>query len=227
MSPTIVELSHLITDGMPTYPGLPRPRIDLHLDHAASRARYAGQAEFAVGHLEFVGNVGTYLDSPYHRYPDGDDVAALPLGRLVGLPVVVIDCRDALRTSRRLDPLIAGCCPLAGKAVLLRTDWDRRWGTQEYWESGPHLGTVAVQQLLHCRPALVGVDCSNVDDPADLSRPVHTALLGAGIPIVEHLRDLATVSDDARLFVVPLPVRGVPSLPVRVFAMRWQELSGS
>jgi arylformamidase len=227
MSTDVVELSHVITDGMPTYPGLPRPRVGLHLDHAASRGRYEGQADFAIGRMELVGNVGTYLDSPYHRFADGLDVADLLLDRLVGLPLVVIDSREETRAQRRLEPIISSCCPLAGKAVLFRTDWDRHWGAEEYWETGPHLGEVVLQQLLHCRPALVGVDFSNVDDPADLSRPVHTALLGAGIPIVEHLRDLAALTAAARLFVVPLAVRGAPSLPVRVFAMPGQELGGS
>jgi kynurenine formamidase len=213
----IAELSHIIRDGMPSYPGLPRPRIGLHLDHAASRSRYDDQAEFAIGALELVGNTGTYLDSPYHRYPDGVDVSQLPLERLVDLPTVVVDARAEAGEARGLELTVEGS--LTGAAVLIRTDWDRRWGSEGYWEPGPYLGAGTVAQLVEHDPALVGVDFWNVDDTHDPARPVHTALLGVGIPIVEHLRALDAVAADARTFVVPLAVVGAPCLPVRAFAI--------
>jgi kynurenine formamidase len=215
----VIDLSHPIRDGMPTYPGLPRPVVEFHVDHAASRPHYDHQAEFAIGRVELVGNTGTYLDSPFHRYPDGPDIAALPLDRLVDLPTVVVDARAAADTGRCLDLVLASAGPLAGRAVLIRTDWDRRWGTEAYWQPGPYLGQVTRQQLVHARPALVGVDFWNVDDPGDTARPAHTQLLGAGIPIVEHLTNLAAVPAEARTFVVPLAIEGAPSVPVRAFAL--------
>jgi arylformamidase len=215
----VVELSHPIRDGMPAYPGLPRPIVGFHVDHAASRPHYEDQAEFAIGKLELVGNTGTYLDSPFHRYPDGPDIAALPLDHLVDLPTVVIDARAQAAAGRCLDLSLASAGPLAGRAVLIRTGWDRRWGTEAYWQPGPYLGPVTLQQLVHARPALVGVDCWNVDDPKDPTRPAHTQLLGAGIPIVEHLTRLGDVPAGARTFVVPLAIESAPSVPVRAFAL--------
>lgn len=226
MRTTVVELSHPIYDGMPVYPGLPSPHVGVHVDHETSRPTYEAQAEFAIGRLELVGNVATYLDSPFHRFRDGADVSQLPLHRLVGLPTVVVDARRDAERGRRLD-VILDRGSLAGRAVLVRTGWDERWGTDVYWDPGPYLGEVTVQQLVHHRPALVGVDFWNVDDPDDPARPAHTALLGQGIPIVEHLTNLRAVHDDSRTFVVPLAVQGAPSVPVRAFAMRWQEPTGS
>jgi arylformamidase len=219
MTTPVIELSHTIHHDMPTYPGLPRPEIDLHVDHAGSRPIYDHRAEFAIGRITLVGNTGTYLDSPYHRYPDGPDVSQIPLTRLVDLPTTVIDAREAAQRTRQLDLVLAQAGPLVGRAVLVRTGWDGRWGTEGYWEPGPFLGPATVQQLLHHRPALVGVDFWNVDDPHDPTRPVHTALLGAGVPIVEHLHSLATVPVDARSFFVPLAIRRSPSLPIRAFAI--------
>jgi arylformamidase len=216
---TVVDLSHPIRDGMPAYPGMPRPVIGLHVDHATSREMYDHQAEFAIGRFELVGNVGTYLDSPFHRYPDGADISELPLAGLVDLDTVVVDARDEAAAQRRLDLLLAAAGPLAGRAVLIRTGWDRRWGTDGYWQPGPYLGEVTLQQLVHARPAVVGVDCWNVDDPDDPRRPAHTQLLGAGIPIVEHLTGLGDLTDGARTFVVPLAIRSAPSVPVRAFAL--------
>lgn len=222
MATELVELSHRIHDGMQAYPGLPSPRVGLHLDHDSSRSNYDEGAEFAIGRLELVGNTGTYIDSPYHRFANQPDIAALPLRRLVDLPTVVLDARDDAQSGRRLD-LILDHGSLAGKAVLIRTDWDSLWGTDAYWEPGPYLGDVTIQQLAHHRPALVGVDFWNVDDPGNPARPAHTALLGEGIPIVEHLTNLGSLAEGARTFVVPLAVEGAPSMPVRAFAMRWQE----
>jgi arylformamidase len=215
----VIELSHTIHHDMPTYPGLPRPVVDLYVDHARSRPTYDHRAEFAIGRIDLVGNTGTYLDSPYHRYPDGPDVSQLPLTRLVDLPTTVIDTRQAAREARQLDLDLTAAGPLTGRAVLLHTGWDRRWATDGYWEPGPFLGPTTVQQLLRHRPALVGVDFWNVDDPNDPTRPVHTALLGAGIPIVEHLNGLAMVPAGARSFFVPLAIAQAPSLPIRAFAI--------
>jgi arylformamidase len=217
MRPDVIDLSHVIRDGMPAYPGLPRPVVGLHTDHAASRAHYEDRAEFAIGRFELVGNVGTYLDSPFHRYRDGADVSALPLAALVALPTVVVDVADAARRTRRLDPLLVG--PLAGRAVLFRTGWDERWGSDAYWEPGPYLGEAVLDQLVHARPAVVGVDFWNVDDPQDPRRPAHTRLLGANIPVVEHLTRLGDVTDGARTFFVPLAIERAPSVPVRAFAV--------
>jgi arylformamidase len=182
------------------------------------RPHHRGSPEFAIGTVSFVGNTGTYLDSPYHRYPEGPDVSQIPLTRLVDLPTVVIDARTAAEQQRRLD-LVLAHGSLTGRAVLVRSGWDQRWATDAYWEPGPFLGPTTVQQLLHHRPALVGVDFWNVDDPSDPQRPVHTALLGAGIPIVEHLHSLDTIPADARTSFVPLAIRRTPSLPIRAFAI--------
>jgi arylformamidase len=216
---TVIDLSHPIVDAMPAYPGMPRPVVGLHIDHESSRERYDHQAEFAIGSFELVGNVGTYLDSPFHRYPDGPDVSEIPLARLVDLPTVVVDARTQARSGRQLDLVPANAGSLAGRAVLIRTDWDHRWGSDAYWEPGPYLGQVTVDQLVHHSPAVVGVDFWNVDDPEQPARPVHTGLLGAGIPIVEHLTHLGDVPAGARTFVVPLAVERAPSVPVRAFAL--------
>lgn len=219
MRPTVIDLTQTIYHDMPTYPGLPRPVIGLHLDHASSRQSYDHRAEFAIGSLDLVGNTGTYLDSPFHRYPDAPDISQLRLDRLVDLPTTVIDAHEEVQVQRRLDLVLALAGPLAGRAVLFHTRWDRRWGTDGYWEPGPYLGPTTRQQLVHHRPALVGVDFWNVDDPGDLGRPVHSALLAGGVPIVENLRNLDRIPIGATTSFVPLPIRGAPSLPIRAYAV--------
>jgi arylformamidase len=211
-----VELNHVIRDGMPSYPGLPKPSIRPFLDHEASRSRYQDQAEFYIAHFDIVGAVGTYLDSPFHRYRDGLDLSDVPLERLAGLPGVVL--RGTVAADRSVACQADGV-DLEGCAVLVHTGWDRRWGSDEYWEPGPFLGPEFLTRLLEARPALVGVDFWNVDDVGDPSRPVHTGLLAQGALVVEHLCCLDELpAGGFRFYAVPLRVQGGASFPVRAFA---------
>lgn len=211
-----IELNHPIEDGMPAYPGFPPPKIDALLTHAESRARYAGLAEFHISKIQMIGNVGTYLDSPFHRYPEGADLSQIPLERVAGLPGVVL---DGVVSSTRAATVICREEDLRDCAVLVRTGWDKRWGADRYWEPGPFLSDACVDLLIHAKPSLLGVDFWNVDDTANLARPAHTRLLAAGILIVEHLANLdALPCTGFRFYAVPLRIVRGASFPVRAFA---------
>jgi arylformamidase len=223
-TPTLryLDLSHPIEDGMAVAPGLPSPRIEPYLSHAASRARYAGQAAFEITRLFLVGNTGTSLDSPFHRFADGTDVAAVGLERLAGVPGLRLDAVAVTGGAERAVSAAPGTVEpdaLRGRAVLLRTGWDRHWGTAGYWRASPFLVTALVDRLVRAGPALVGVDLPNVDDTDDPSRPAHTRLLRAGIPILESLHGLDRLpASGFRLFALPLAVAGAAAVPVRVVA---------
>jgi arylformamidase len=212
----LVDLSFPLEDGMATLPGvLPEARIGPLLDHEASRERYQGKAEFFLGGVEMSTNAGTYVDTPFHRFRDGDDLAAVPLERWAGLPGVVVDGSEA---PGPVD-IDLGTDEVRGRAVLVRTGWDRRWPDEAYWEPGPFLSEGAIEALLSGPAALVGVDFANVDDTSDPARPAHTRLLEAGVLIVEHLRGLDQLPGDGfRFFAVPPRVVGGASFPVRAFA---------
>jgi kynurenine formamidase len=212
----LIDLSHPINDGMAAYPGLPPARIFTILDHDASRDRYGGQAEFHLGGAELAGNTGTYLDAPFHRFRGREDLATLPLETVVGLPGIVLD-RDTTERAVSLDGVEV--TSFLGHAVLVRTGWDARWGTDAYWSHAPFLPAAAVERLIAAGARLVGVDFGNVDDTDDLSRPAHTGLLEAGVPIVENLRGLDRLPREGFVFSAPpiAIVRGA-AFPVRAFA---------
>jgi kynurenine formamidase len=214
----IVDLSHPITDGMVTYPGLPGPRLRIHTDRAASGARLASGVSFHIGAVDLVANTGTYLDAPFHYHADGPDVASLGLERLVDVPVVVVRAvgASAVGADALPDP-----ARLSGRAVLVHTGHARHWGTERYFGPAPHLTATAVKALVAAGVALVGIDSLNIDDGADRTRPAHHGLLGAGIPILEHLRALDELPDGVpvRLTALPAPIRGLGSFPVRAIAL--------
>src|SRR5688572_9004472 len=213
----LIDLSHTVEDGMITYKGLPAPIICDYLSREASRARYAEGTEFQIGQIEMVANTGTYLDSPFHRYAHGCDLSELKLESLADLDCVV--GRVSERTDRAIDRLAIDLATLKGRALLVHTGWDAHWRTDRYFEGHPHLTGELAEQLVSAGVTLVGIDSFNIDSTDDGTRPVHSALLGAGIPIVEHLCGLAALPDrGARFFAVPVKVKGMGTFPVRAFA---------
>jgi kynurenine formamidase len=212
----LVDLSHTVSDGLVTYPGLPAPVISAHLSFEDSHAVYAEGTEFTIGRIEMVSNTGTYLDVPCHRHRDGHDLSGLPLERCALLPAVVV---DAPATGAAGPDLFDGL-DVAGAAVLVRTGWSAYFGAEEYGDPAhPFLATEAATWLADHGAVLVGIDSVNIDDTRAGERPVHTLLLAHGIPVVEHLTALDQLPATGATFsAVPVKVAGMSTFPVRAFA---------
>ena len=202
---------------MVTYPGLPAPAIAEWLSRDASRARYAPGTTFHMGKIEMLANTGTYIDAPFHRYEGAKDIADFPLEAVADLDGLVI--RATERPDRALDASWFHGSEIRDRAVLVRTGWDAHWRTARYGSGHPFLTRDAAERLVAAGAALVGIDSLNIDDDRDGARPAHTILLGAGIPIVEHLCNLGALPQSGfRFFAVPVKVKGMGSFPVRAFA---------
>lgn len=217
-SPRVVDLSHPIRAGLVTYPGLPAPTITPHLTREESRSRYAPGTEFAMDTITMLGNTGTYLDSPFHRYADGGDLASLDLSTLVGLRAEVVHVTDAM--ERGVPAAVFFDRDVAGAAVLVHTGWDAHFGTPAYASGAPFLTEDAAAYLAEQRAALVGIDSLNIDDTeSGGTRPVHSLLLAHGVHVVEHLTRLGELpARGARFTAAPPAVEGFGTFPVRAFA---------
>jgi kynurenine formamidase len=215
----VVDLSHPLRHGMITYPGLPGPEIGAYRTREESRASYAPGTEFHLGRISMVANTGTYLDTAFHRFADGADLAALPLSASVDLDGLVVRVTGA--ADRAVDRPALLPHDVRGRAVLIHTGWDEHWGTERYGAAEhPYLTRSGAEWLVEQGAALVGIDSVNIDDIADTTRPAHTALLAAGIPIVEHLRGLAALPPDGfRFHAAPPAVEGLGTFPVRAYAL--------
>ncbi|MCW4460638.1 cyclase family protein [Sphingomonas sp. BT-65] len=214
----LIDLSHVIEAGMITYKGLPAPLICDHLSREASRAIYAEGTEFQIDRIELVGNTGTYLDTPYHRYADGHDLADLPLARVADCEGVVVRVEGA--TERAIDWTVFAAQEVRDRAVLVHTGWDQHWRTDQYFEGHPHLTEAAAAYLRDQSVRLVGIDSFNIDNVSENTRPVHSVLLAAGIPIVEHMTRLGELPPSGfRFSAVPPKVRRMGTFPVRPWAI--------
>jgi arylformamidase len=213
----LVELSHIIRAGMVTCPGLPGPQITPYLTREASREHYAPDTEFAIDRLTLLGNTGTYLDAPYHRYPGGVDLSGIALARTVDLPAVVVRVTGARQPGIDVGALAA--LVVGGRAVLLHTGDDARFGSPAYAERRHFLTRAGAAWLAGHNAALVGIDALNIDDTTDGERPAHSLLLAAGIPVVEHLTGLEQLPPTGAWFTaVPLRIEKLGTIPVRAFA---------
>ena len=211
----VIDLSHEIGHGTVTYPGLPAPAICDFLSREDSRQYYAEGVEFHIGRIDMVANTGTYLDSPFHRYRHGKDLAALSLDSLVDLEGLKVRS-----TAPAIDANVFENLPVQNRAVLIETGWSRHWGTEQYLTGHPFVTAAAARLLKEQGAKLVGIDSLNIDDMADRSRPVHSILLGADIPIVEHLTNLSALPKTGfRFFAAPVKVREFGTFPVRAFAI--------
>jgi kynurenine formamidase len=214
----VVDLSHPIIQGGFVYPGFPKPEVTQWRSHRQTGRPYAAGVSFAMTRVSAVTNIGTYIDSPFHRFPQGPDFTGVPLDRVADLEGVLVDARQ--RSGRRLPAALLGQGQFRGRAVLVLTGWSERWNTPRYTEPGPYLGKDVAEALVEGGAALVGIDSMNLDDTEDPERPAHTLLLGAGIPVCEHLANLDQLVGKAFRFTAAPPAwQGVACFPVRAFAV--------
>jgi len=215
MAKKLIDLSHTIEHGLVTYKGLPAPIICDYLSREASKKLYGEGTSFQIGMIEICSNTGTYLDSPFHRYEEGDDISQLDLSAVASLDVIKVTVAEEIH-SIGVEFFID--LDVTGKAVLVETNWSRHWNTEQYYEGHPHLTEAAAQCLKDKGAVLVGIDSYNIDDVSGNQRPVHSLLLGANILIVEHLCNLAALpSSGGKFYAVPVKLKGVGTFPVRAF----------
>lgn len=214
----IVDLSHVIEHGMTTYKGLPGPNICDFWTREDSARNYDDGSSFQIGRIDMVANTGTYLDSPFHRYVEGSDLAELALAALAELPGLVV--RRPWENGSAIDADAFQLLDVSGRAVLVHTGWDRHWRTDRYGQGHPFLTGDAADWLVSQGAAVVGIDSYNIDDTSKRARPVHGILLGTGIPICEHMTGLDRLPDEGfRFSAVPPKIRGMGSFPVRAYGV--------
>jgi arylformamidase len=213
----LIDLSHVITEGMATYPGIPGPELSDFLSRETSGERF-GDIRMHIGKVCMVTNTGTYVDVPFHFYEDGQHLGQVGLDRLADLPAVLVNATT--RPSRAVTPEYFDGVDVSGRAVLIHTGWDAHFGTEAYGSQAPFLPKSSVDLLLERGAAMVGIDSVNIDDMGDVSRPAHCGLLGAGIPIVEHLVGLDQLIDitDFTFTAAPPKFAALGTFPVRAFA---------
>jgi len=204
---TVLDLSHPVNPGMPVWPGDPAV--------AAEPCATVDSHGYAALAWSLPGHAGTHLDAPAHVLAQGADLASLPLSRCLG-PARVADVSG-------LEEITAADLPrdLSGLSfLLLRSGRDRFWGAPAYYEQFPRLAPDAARFLAASGLAGLGLDWPSPDGPGSADLPAHTALLSAGLVIVENLCGLDRLAGDFLFLALPLALAGGDGCPVRACALR-------
>jgi len=213
---TLIDVSHTVKDGMQTYKGLPVPIICDYLSREASKSHYEEGTSFQIGVVTMCANTGTYVDVPFHRYENGEDLSEFSLARLAnldGIKVVIPEGIKAIKVEHLPKDI-------SGKAVLLQTNWSEYWGSDQYFENHPYVTEQTAQYLRDQGAIFVGIDSYNIDDIQGKKRPCHSILLKEGIPICEHMTNLNELpADNFKFFAVPVKMKGMGTFPVRAFGI--------
>lgn len=213
-----IDLSHTIEDGLITFNGSIPVKIYDYLSREESRGHYAPGTEFQISKIEMLGAAGTYMDSPYHRYDEAEDLSDLRLSQLCGIEGVCVSVAE--QDPRFISHNAFSDINVKNKAVLIRTGWSRFWRTPAYFRNHPYLTRDAAEYLKAEGAVLVGIDSMNIDDTSDAERPVHSILLRSGILIIEHMTNLDQLpAEGFEFFAVPPKIKRCGSFPVRCFAV--------
>ncbi len=214
---TLIDVSHKVEDGMQTYKGLPVPIICDYLTREASKSHYEQGTSFQIGVVTLCSNTGTYVDVPFHRYEEGEDLSEISLAKLANLDCIKIVIPENVQ---KIEVKHVENIDVKGKAILFQTGWSKHWGSDQYFEEHPFVTEEVAVILRDGGAVFVGIDSYNIDDVSGKARPCHSTLLKAGIPICEHMTGLDQLPNlDFRFFAVPVKMKGMGTFPVRAFGI--------
>ncbi len=220
-----IDLSHTFENNMPGFRMrnedgsivMYTAKIYPFLTHDQSLPIYKGKASFEITEMVFQTSIGTYLDSPYHRFPGKRDISQLSLDELI-LSGIVIDVSEYTPFESVGVEVLPKDNDLSNRAILFNFNWDQYWGTEKYYEY-PFISMEIIKKLLKHKVKLVGVDTINIDDSRDLTRPAHTMFLDNNILIVENLTNLNKLhGKNFKFYAVPIKGKKVAAMPIRAFA---------
>ena len=219
-----IELTHTITDGLISYPGMPPVVIDALYTREMCSSEFHDSADAAalLDQIRMVNISGTYMDSPYHLWDSGYKVSEIPLEKCFDLPLYVVRKNPDHRRLHVSDlKAQLGGAALKGAAVVYATGHDKKFMTPAYEEAVPCYTTDAAQWLIDRGVYLCGIDTQLIDDfnHKETGCAVHEIVLGAGSIVCEDMANLDQVPDrGARLYAIPPRVE-MASFPGRVFAV--------
>ena len=210
----VIDLTHLISEDMPVYPGTEGPRLE-----PANSYEVDGFKETLI---TMYTHTGTHIDPPAHLYKGRTTLDQFPITQFVG-KALVINCADLKEGGVITIDRINKVKDKADKAdfILFRMGWDKYWGKEEYFGDYPYIEDAVVDYLIESNKKGVGLDVIGIDPIAQETLPIHRKLFKNNeITVIENLKDLDLVGDDLFLFcALPLRVIDADGSPIRAIAI--------
>ncbi len=210
----IIDLSHNIVNGMPFFPGDPKPEII-----KVSNVKEKG---YSLSRITLGSHTGTHVDAPCHMINDGASIDELPLNSLMGEAVVLdlsqLSPGEAIMLSHLQTNEVR-----KDDIVLLFTGLSKKWGDENSLTNYTHLSLEAANWLIEKNVKAVGIDCMSIEKASGMRHPVHDILLSHKIPIIENLANLDRVKC-MRIFFICLPLKliNTDGAPARALALEFE-----
>lgn len=191
----IHDLTMLINDKLPLYPGDDKPSL---VHHESDGIKHM-QLGLSTHH-------GTHIDAPIHMIENGKTLSDFPISTFTG-EGIVIDISNKLSYE-----LIK-----TGDIVFLFTNHTSKMYTADFYKDNPVISTEQAQLLVSKKPKMVGIDSYSVDNPPF---PIHKLLLSHNILLVENLVNLKPlVGKRFMCYALPLNLEHADGCPCRVIAV--------
>jgi len=214
-APTVIDLTHSITEGMPSYPDDPIAKLIPSGEYERREPRITA--------ISLCSHTGTHMDAPSHLFAGGRTITDAPADYFIG-KALVIDCRGLKEGESISRELIKGYGERLDEAdfILLCTGWDKKWGTEEYFDGFPTLDTWGAAEITRAGIRIIGVDAPSVDSPRDTRLSRHSQILSDNnVFIIENLKNLdLIVGEVVQLIALPLKLSDIDGSPVRAVAIK-------
>ena len=210
----IVDLTLIVSDKIPTFPGSPQPSF-IPWENVKEDG-YNLELLFLSTHT------GTHMDAPYHFLEKGAKIHEISLEKLVSEAVLIKSKKKDGESITKIDiqkfekkhGKIAGF-----SSVIFYTGWQRNLQKKYYFTKNPGLSVSAAKYLTSKKINLVGIDSPSIDLGKDSKFSVHQIFAKKGILIVENLANLEKIkSSKFHLVVLPLKLKNATGSPVRSIA---------
>ena len=205
----VIDLTHLLEEEMPVFPGTEKPKL--------ISACTMDKDGFREKLLTMYSHTGTHMDAPSHMLDEGKNLDDFAVHHFLG-EAIVVDCTDCIKDVS-LDQLRKYDLSDVD-FVLLKTGWDKKWGTEAYFNGFPALTIEAAEYLASLHLKGLGVDCISVDLMDNHDFDVHKILLKEDMVMIENLTNLDMLDDIFTLHVLPLKIKEADGSPIRAIAIK-------
>ncbi len=214
-----IDLSHLITNNIPVFPGTNLPTIE--------KATSVEKDGFQELEITISSHIGTHIDCPLHIISQGHSTATLSVSQFQGNAVVFdvskknlpeIGINDFTDWTKKLKYRNISAASI--DFVLIKTNWSEKWGSGDYFKNYPTISHEVANKFVEMNLKGVGIDMISVDPLMSNDLPVHNILLKNGIIIIENLTKLKKIPEKLVQFsCFPLKFKSGDGSPVRAVAM--------
>jgi len=210
----VIDLTHIITEDMPMYPGTGAPKL-----HVAFGYKDYGFMETLIS---LYSHTGTHIDAPAHLFSDGLTLDKYPVEQFTG-KALVIDCRKLKKEEEISMSLLEekGNTLDEVEFILFLTGHSARWGTSGYFADFPVMANEVVEWVNRRKLKGIGIDAPSFDPVTTDELHNHKTILKTNNTVLlENLCRLEEIGNAPfMLCALPLYTQNADGAPARIIAM--------